>query len=364
MKILIKNILQELGKVAQNNNLKLWAVGGIARDYLLNKNTQDIDICVEGNFEPLLNFCRKNYNAKIQKFLNFGTARANLCNGIKLDFVRCRQEIYKKPASLPIVSPATIKEDLFRRDFTCNAMALSLLPNNFLQLLDLYNGKIALKNKKIEILHDKSFLDDPTRIFRAFRFASRFDFSFETNTEKLLKLALKNKYVSLLSPARKTNELLKILEEKQSYKVFRLMKDYKLENFFFYNIKIPKNIDKLKTIQEKLALLVLAQKNNANKFLDMLDTSKENLKITNELLNFYKNKKAPLKDFDKQLINIIKLNTPKLPKNAYKKCFITPSDLLDYGYKNIEISKVLDKIRTLQFNGTIKSKKQAEKFLR
>ena len=118
-------LLKELGQVAAKHNLKIWAVGGFARDFVLHKETKDIDICIEGNTSPLINYCQKIKGASVQKFVNFGTARVTFKDGCTLDFVCCRKEIYPNPAVLPVVSKATIKEDLFRRDFTCNALALS-----------------------------------------------------------------------------------------------------------------------------------------------------------------------------------------------------------------------------------------------
>ena len=216
-------LLKELGKVAQKHNLKIWVVGGFARDFVLHKKTKDIDICAEGTISPLLTYCQKIKGAKIQKFSAFGTARVIFKDGFKLDFVCCRKEIYQNPAALPIVTKATIKEDLFRRDFTCNALALSLLPEEFFKIYDLYGALKDIKNKQISVLHSKSFEDDPTRIYRAFRFASRLNFKFSKETEKLLKTAISKKYISLLSPVRRTNEIIKFLEEKQPSKIFNLI---------------------------------------------------------------------------------------------------------------------------------------------
>ncbi|MBQ2312663.1 MAG: CCA tRNA nucleotidyltransferase, partial [Elusimicrobiaceae bacterium] len=244
-------LLKELGQEAAKHNLKIWAVGGFARDFVLHKKTKDIDICVENNTAPLINYCQKTKSAKVQKFANFGTARVIFKNGFKLDFVCCRKEIYPKPAALPVVSKATIKEDLFRRDFTCNALALSLLPGEFFKIYDLYNSLKDIKNKMVAVLHAKSFEDDPTRLYRALRFAARLNFKLSKETENLFKTALQKNYISLLTPVRKTNEIIKFLEEEKPSKIFALIKRYKAGDLICPNFKTPKNIDKFKNLDER-----------------------------------------------------------------------------------------------------------------
>lgn len=352
-------LLKELGQVAQKHNLKIWAVGGFARDFVLHKKTKDIDICVENNTAPLINYCQKTKGASVQKFNNFGTARVTFKNGFKLDFVCCRKEIYPKPAALPVVSKATIKEDLFRRDFTCNALALSLLPTEFFKVYDLYNSLKDIRYKKVSVLHAKSFEDDPTRLYRALRFAARLNFTLSKETENLFKTAVAKKYFQLLSPVRKTNEIIKFLEETKPSKIFNLIKKYKAENLICENFKAPKNIDIFKTLEERLALLILIQK-APELFLNTLQMPKNNLALTYNLLKFYKAAQAPLKPLTKQEISLIKILTPKLHKLAYTHCFIDAKTLQNMGTKGAKISEVLNKIAKAQFCGEIKTKKAAK----
>ena len=352
-------LLKELGNVAQKHNLKIWAVGGFARDFVLHKKTKDIDICVEGTTAPLINYCQKTKGASVQKFNNFGTARVTFKDGFKLDFVCCRKEIYPKPAALPVVSKATIKEDLFRRDFTCNALALSLLPTEFFKFYDLYGALKDIKNKKISILHAKSFEDDPTRLYRALRFAARLNFKLSKETETLFKIAVAKKYFQLLSPVRKTNELIKFLEEQKPSRVFNLIKKYKVGNLLCSNFKMPKNIDSFETLEERIALLILSQKEPIS-FLDTLQMPKSNLVLVHDLLKFYKAKQAPYKALTKQEVNLIKTLTPKINKLAYKPCFIDGKTLQNMGLKGAKISKVLSRISKAQFSGKIKTKRAAE----
>ena len=354
-------LLKELGRVAQGYNLKIWAVGGFARDFVLHKKTKDIDICVEGNTAPLVNYCQNEKYAKVQNFASFGTTRIIFKNGFKLDIVCCRKEVYPYPAALPVVKKATLKEDLFRRDFKCNALALSLLPNEFFKIYDLYGALEDIKNKEVSVLHKKSFQDDPTRIYRAFRFAVRLNFKFSKETETLLKSALSKKYFSLLSPVRKTNEIIKILEENAPSKVFKLIGKYKAKVLFCDNFKIPKNIDRFTLLEERIALLILSQK-NAEQFLSTLQMPKNKLFLTNKLLKFYKNKSAPKQALTKQEIKLIKAITPKLSKIAYTKCFLDGKTLQILGAKGKQINDILTEIAKKQAAGKIRTKKSAKNF--
>ena len=330
-------------------------MGGFARDFVLHKKTKDIDICVENNTAPLINYCQKTKGASVQKFNNFGTARVTFKDSFKLDFVCCRKEIYPRPAVLPVVSKATIKEDLFRRDFTCNALALSLLPLEFFKVYDIYNSLKDIKNKKVAVLHSKSFEDDPTRLYRALRFAARLNFTLSKETENLFKIALSKNYIELLTPARKTNEIIKFLEEKQPSKIFNLINKYKAQNLICPNFKVPKNIDKFKTLEERLALLILTQK-APEAFLNTLQMPKNNLALTHNLLKFYKAAQAPLKPLTKKEINLIKTLTPKINKLAYTPCFIDGKTLQNMGVKGAKISEILTKIAKAQAAGKIKTK--------
>lgn len=352
-------LLRELGQIADKHGLKIWTVGGFARDFVLHKKTKDIDVCVEKDTAPLINYCQKTKGAKVQKFNNFGTARVTFQNGFKLDFVCCRKEIYPKPAALPVVSKATIKEDLFRRDFTCNALALSLLPGEFFKIYDLYNCLKDIKNKEVSVLHAKSFEDDPTRLYRALRFAARLNFTLSKETENLFKTALQKNYIALLTPARKTNEIIKFLEENKPSKIFALIKKYKAEALICPNFKAPKNIDKFKTLEERLALLVLSQKEPAA-FLDSLQMQKNNLVLAHNLLKFYTERHAPYKPLTRQEISLIKALTPKINKFAYAPCFIDGKTLQNMGAKGKQISEILSKISALQFTGKIKTKSDAK----
>ena len=185
-------LLVEIGKIAKLQNLKAYLVGGMVRDLLLGFDNLDIDIVVENNAKLLAEALVKHFpNCELSvKHDRFHTAKIifNTNNKkIPIDLASTRQEIYEHPAALPQVTVSDLKKDLYRRDFTINALAVSLMPDEFGEVVDLFDGLTDLKNKKIRVLHNLSFIDDPTRMIRAVRFSAKLGFEIEENTKKLLK---------------------------------------------------------------------------------------------------------------------------------------------------------------------------------
>ncbi len=192
------SLLINIGKVAEEQNLKAYLVGGMVRDLLLGFNNLDIDIVIENNAALLAeSLVKKIPNCHLSaKHDRFHTAKVIFnINGknIPVDLASTRQETYEYPGALPTVKVSDLQKDLIRRDFTINALAVSLLPNNFGEVVDLFNGLEDLKSKKIKILHDKSFINDPTRMIRAVRFAAKLGFEIEPNSQKLLKQTIDSK---------------------------------------------------------------------------------------------------------------------------------------------------------------------------
>lgn len=191
-------LLQDIGKIAQVEKAKVYLVGGMVRDLLLSFDNLDIDLVVENDAKAFADILVKRFpNCELNaKHDRFHTAKVifNIKNKkIPIDLASTRQEIYEHPAALPIVKVSDLKKDLYRRDFTINALAVSLLPENFGEVVDLFDGLIDLKNKKIRVMHDLSFIDDPTRMIRAVRFRAKLGFEIEEHTEKLLKEAINSK---------------------------------------------------------------------------------------------------------------------------------------------------------------------------
>jgi tRNA nucleotidyltransferase (CCA-adding enzyme) len=174
------------GQDASDMGQELYIVGGVVRDLLLGRANFDFDMVVEGDAITLARKLAGDSRAKLTVHTRFGTAKLDY-PGFSLDMATARKETYSRPGALPKVKPGSLKDDLIRRDFSINAMALHLNPKQFGELVDLYQGKDDLERRFIRVLHPKSFTDDATRILRAIRYEQRLGFKLEAETEKLLR---------------------------------------------------------------------------------------------------------------------------------------------------------------------------------
>jgi len=211
------NIIGIVGKIADKLKLPAYIVGGPVRDKLLGIANYDLDFVVEGDGIRFAQELNKTLKGKLTIYRAFGTATIALKEK-KIDIVTARKETYKHPAAYPTVKPGAIKDDLFRRDFTINAMAISVNKKNFGELVDFYGGQKDLKKGVIRILHNKSFMDDPTRIFRAVRFSVRFGFKIEPHTKKLIKEAALDGLLGEVNAGRIRKEIELFLKEKNPKK--------------------------------------------------------------------------------------------------------------------------------------------------
>lgn len=202
-------------QAAETSGLKIYLIGGAVRDVIIGKNHFDTDITVEGNSVEFAQFLEKNLPkvCKIKEIHEkFGTAKIIFCideEKIEIDLASTRKESYPYPASLPQVEEigCSLYEDVTRRDFSINSMALSLNQNTFGELTDYLGGYDDLKNKIIRILHEKSFIDDPTRIIRALKFRVRFDCKPDKTTQELQKELLESGKFDNLCGERIKSEL-------------------------------------------------------------------------------------------------------------------------------------------------------------
>ncbi|MBQ2592498.1 MAG: CCA tRNA nucleotidyltransferase, partial [Candidatus Riflebacteria bacterium] len=205
--------LTKIGHIAESHGLKAYAVGGFVRDLLLEKANFDIDIMVEGDAIPFAENVGQELNADCKLIERFHTAHIFL-DKLTIDFSSARKEVYRRPGELPEISFSNLRDDLYRRDFTINALALSITPNQPFELIDLFGGEADLRKGIIKVLHTNSFLDDPTRLYRALRFADRFKFVLDSNTEYLFDKAIKISAPSTLSIKRIAAEIDKCFKEK------------------------------------------------------------------------------------------------------------------------------------------------------
>jgi tRNA nucleotidyltransferase (CCA-adding enzyme) len=194
----------------------LYLVGGSVRDILLRRPNFDVDLAVEGDAIELAGALAAELEGRCRPHGQFGTAVVLYRDGKHVDVVTARRETYAAPAALPTVEAASIEEDLFRRDFTINAMAVSLKESDHGRLVDPFGGQRDLETGSVRVLHDASFVDDPTRIFRAIRYESRFGFRMDEHTDALARRAIDGGCVSRLSAARLREELIELLEEDEA----------------------------------------------------------------------------------------------------------------------------------------------------
>ncbi|SDI26336.1 CBS domain-containing protein [Alteribacillus bidgolensis] len=204
-------LLKKAGSLAETKNMKAYIIGGIVRDLILGSPSEDIDIVIEGDGISFAEAFANDINGTVTPHETFGTATVETENGSKLDFTTSRTEYYEKPAALPTVVRSNIKEDLFRRDFTMNAMAASLEPDSFGELIDYFNGLEDIKKKNLRVLHNLSFVEDPTRILRGIRFEARFSFRMDEETEAFLRHSAAS--IFALSHTRVITELKHIFQE-------------------------------------------------------------------------------------------------------------------------------------------------------
>ncbi len=210
--------IQRAGEIAASQGQRLYLVGGVVRDLLLGQTNLDLDLVVEGNAIELAQQLVEINHGKITTHPRFNTAKLQW-DKWSVDLTTARSETYAKPGALPTVTPGSISNDLFRRDFTINAMAIELNPSRYGELIDLYRGREDLKRKLIRILHEKSFTDDATRIWRGLRYEQRLDFQLEPTTLKLLKRDIP--MLDTISSDRTRYELECILKEERPEKVLR-----------------------------------------------------------------------------------------------------------------------------------------------
>ncbi len=224
----VLNHLIQIGRVSSQIGFNSFIVGGIVRDIVLGKKNLDIDIIVEGDAVELARRYAKEKNLPVHTFEEFMTAQITLETGEKIDLATARKETYTHPGAYPKVEKASIKEDLYRRDFTINTLAIEITEGRFGMLVDYFNGLKDIKDRMIRVLHQLSFIEDPIRILRALRFAGRLGFKLGKPTEKLLKLAVDENMLELAPSGRVNLELGYSLQEDKVVDILLLMDRYRV----------------------------------------------------------------------------------------------------------------------------------------
>jgi len=250
----IIGVLETIGRTADAQGEDAYVAGGFVRDLFLYRPNEDIDIVIEGDGIAFSKNFAKMTGARIHSHHKFGTAVIIFPDGFKVDVASARMEYYKFPAALPIVEMSSIKLDLFRRDFTINTLAIHLNPGKFGMLIDFFSAQRDIKAKVIRVLHNLSFVEDPTRAFRAIRFEQRFGFSIGKLTSSLIENAVKMDFFERLSGRRIFAELRQILSEENPTPPILRLAEYNLLHVIHPRIKLePELIDLFEAVKKALA---------------------------------------------------------------------------------------------------------------
>jgi tRNA nucleotidyltransferase (CCA-adding enzyme) len=261
---------------------RVYLVGGVVRDMFLGYPNCDLDLVVEGAAVKLAQQVAETSQTKLLAHHRFGTAKLRYEN-FTLDLATARKETYARPGALPTVTPGTLKDDLIRRDFSINAMAISLGSNDYGDLSDPHQGKNDLEHRLIRILHPGSFSDDATRILRAVRYEQRLGFGIETQTAQLLKRDIP--MLDTISGARIRHELELIFREKLPELAFKRLSEMGVLSRISLSLKgdgwIAEKFDRARLLKKPYQLPTLYfclliysfSENEIEQFLARLNTS-------------------------------------------------------------------------------------------
>ncbi len=248
------DLLRSAGKVADELDYGAYVVGGFVRDLFLYRPNEDVDIVVEGSGIEFAKTFARSREGRVHAYEKFGTAVVIFPDGFKIDIATARMEYYRFPADLPTVEMSSIKLDLFRRDFTINTLAIQLNSQRFGTLIDFFSAQKDIKEKTIRILHNLSFVEDPTRVFRAIRFEQRFGFTIGKLTAGLIKNAVKMDFFKKLSGRRTFNELRQILEEENPLPAIQRLQDFDLLKMIHPELQMEKKmISDFKSVKKVLS---------------------------------------------------------------------------------------------------------------
>ena len=224
-------LLRSLGEFADSEKVPLFAVGGFVRDLLLGRENFDVDLVTEGDAISFAKKVGRQLQAKVTVHDRFGTAVLTMPDGVKIDMATARTEYYEYPTALPTVEQSSLKKDLYRRDFTINALAVRLNKEQFGDLIDFYGGQRDINAKTIRVLHSLSFVEDPTRVFRAIRFEQRFGFRLGKETLSFIKSAERMELFHRLASSRLSQELVLLLSDEEPRKALERLEELNLLRF-------------------------------------------------------------------------------------------------------------------------------------
>ena len=329
----IYKLIMSISRTADKENYRLYVAGGFVRDLILGRKNLDIDLVVEEHAIEFAKILKKKFKCSLVTHNRFGTAILIMKNGFRIDLATSRTEFYEYPAALPTVQFSNINNDLSRRDFTINAMAMGLNKDSFAKLIDFHGGQKDIKDKRIRVLHNLSFVEDPTRIFRAVKFEQRYNFKIDSQTEHLIKTAVDMDMFLRIAGERIRDELIPILSEKKPLKgIIRMHQLHELR-FIHPKLKLTskqKNI--LSRLEKQIDWYNSVSKEPIKKWLVylicLLDGlgKKEIKEVTSRLV---------LSNTDTDIIKWYNINTLKIADKIKK---LSKSTLLSHVYKVLHSS--------------------------
>ena len=397
----IIKILEIVSIISKELKCKTYLVGGIVRDLLLGIPNLDIDIVVEGDGIIFAKRLAEVLKARVESYEKFKTGVLVLEDELHVDIASARVEYYEKHAALPNVEPGNIRQDLARRDFTINTLALSLNKNNFGEILDFFGGRKDLASKKIKVLHKMSFIEDPTRIFRAVRFEQRLGFKMDNQTEKLALSTIELNIVSELTGIRIRGELIAILNEENQFIALKRLNEMGALKKIGINANLDdaklKNLKRIVKLAKKmsiyftkgfetwrmiLVILMLERRTGfirkwcfdmkiRNKDMDIIVRSVESYAQLKSALGRIIAKNSTLYSYLSDKSEELKIIISAISKIHYEnvkryfekltniKVFINGNDLKDLKFKPSENFKIiLDKILKLKLDGVLKTREE------
>ncbi|MBF0536715.1 MAG: CBS domain-containing protein [Nitrospirae bacterium] len=252
----VNRLLLIAGEIADRLDVKAYLVGGCVRDLLMAQRNLDIDIVIEGDGLLFAAELASHLNAKLKTHIRFQTAkisainrpefdRGDLPQDFTIDIATARTEYYESPAALPTVETSSIKKDLYRRDFTINTLAININKRHFGTLIDFFGAQKDIKERTIRVLHNLSFVEDPTRAFRAVRFSERFGFRINKHMERLIRSAISFNLFDKLSGARLYDEFLLIFKETQPERTLYRLRNYGLLTVLHPELTYTKQLELL-----------------------------------------------------------------------------------------------------------------------
>lgn len=363
-----RRLLEPVAERAAELGLAVYVVGGAVRDWLLGRTTYDLDLVVEGDPRPLARETARRLKLEASGFDAFGTVRLGAHGRLRLDFAAARRETYAEPAALPVVEhPVSIVEDLRRRDFTINAVAYRLTPGPR-ELVDPYGGLADLSAGLIRTLHPQSFRDDPTRVFRAARYAARLSYKPAPGLEAAAAEALERGWAAKLSRHRLAQELLRVLVERHPAEALRL-----LERWGYLSLVSPvlsgfsrwPQWEGLDAYERLGAVALSLPPEAARELLSSLPLERAKISWLEPALSAAAEARSPAKAADPRAARAAKAARLALPPAALKARLARGSDLEALGLKpGPRYKELLDEAASLQWRGRLRTRKAAQAWLR